>query len=123
MVDAGPAREHLLMLQAQGVGQLHAARRAGVGEATIWRVRSGARQKIRPAIAAAILGVKPALARGQLVNSYGTRRLIRALEGEGFTRAQIAARLGLRSRQLRIYNRVTVRTALRVRALWLQVSE
>jgi hypothetical protein len=123
MVDASAARAHLQALQAKGIGIGQAARLAGVGYRTVRRVRSGALLRIRAETSAAILAIRPALARGQRVNSYATRRLVRALELEGFTQTEIAQRLGLRGRRLRLHNGITVRNALRVRALWQRVSE
>lgn len=72
--------------------------------------------------------LRAALARGKLpprrlVSSAQTRKRIRQLLVEGFTRRQIALRVGLRCGVLRLHNHVTVQTAERVEALWRALSE
>ncbi len=59
---------------------------------------------------------------GEKINSYPSRRLVRALELDGYSRAEIARRLGLRSGRFRLHNRITRRNALKIQALWRQVS-
>jgi len=123
VIDASTARAHLERLRGLGVGYQQAAKLSGVSRSSVSAIRSGRAVRVRPETEAAILAVRPVLARGALVNSYATRRLVRALEAEGFTKIEIVRRLGLRGRTLRVENRITVRKALKMRALWAQVSE
>jgi len=123
-VDPAPTRRRLADLAALGIGHRRAAYLAGVAVSTIQRIRHAATPTIRRRVADAILAIeRPSLAHGQRVRSYQTRRLIDSLEREGFTRAQLAARLGLRSGRLHLHDdRVTVRNALKVQALYQQLT-
>jgi hypothetical protein len=122
-VTIGQARAHLVELQAAGVGYRQAAKLAGVSVQTVRHIRAGKPRAVKPDTLAAILGVRPKLAPGALVNAYATRRLIRALKKEGFTEASIARRVGLRRGRIEWEGKsITVRNAAKVAALWQQVT-
>jgi transcriptional regulator with XRE-family HTH domain len=105
-VDAGPAREHVRKLAAQGIGWKRTAALAGVSTSVVSKLLYGGpgsrppSQRIRPASAAAILAVQPGienLGPGALVPSTGTHRRIQALVANGWSQAKIGGRLGMTS--------------------------
>jgi DNA-binding CsgD family transcriptional regulator len=119
---ASDAQRYVLTLQAQGVGLRQIAKLAGLSYRTAQRIQGGA--AIRPSTLAAVLAITPALAHGQKVNAYASKRLLRALVKEGYSQAELARRMGLRSGRIRWDDqRITVRNALRVRALYRQITE
>jgi hypothetical protein len=121
-VHPARAQARLLALARLGLGLHRVAALAHISVSTAQRIRSGHATAIRAAIDRSIQELQPSLAKGQHINSYQTRRLVRCLEGEGFTRAELARRLGLRGQRLTFHPSVTVRNALKVRALWEQIS-
>lgn len=102
-VDAEPVRQHVEALRAAGLGRRTIARRAGVSEGVIEQLLYGkaGRQRsarVRPETAKAILAVRAdpaALAGGALVDATGTQRRLQALVALGWSRMQLAARLGM----------------------------
>ena len=123
LVPAAPARQRLEALARVGVGLRRAAQLAQVSVRTAQGIRTGRRALVCRQVALAILDLRPSLARGQRVNGYETRRMIAILQTEGFTRAALARRLGLRSPTLQLNRRrVTVRNALKVRAFYAFVT-
>jgi len=120
-VDASPARLHLAQLQAAGLGYRQIARLAGCASVTVRRVLAGCPQ-LRPATAARLLSVRPILAHGATVPGTKTHRQIDSLHREGFTRREIAFRLGSLSQQLQLHLRVRVRSALKVAQLYHHLS-
>jgi hypothetical protein len=120
-VDAGPARAYLAQLRALGVGYRRAAQLAGLDPAVVNDIRMGRKDPIRADTSARILGIRPALAHGQAVPSWRTWRFLDSLRGEGFTKAEIARRLGLRGARIqfkRVGGKVRVDNALKVKGLW-----
>lgn len=117
--DTGGARAHIATLRAAGLGVPRIAKLAGLSVALVNRIAAGVQFRTRTENVEAILGVKASLAKGARVNGYRTRHLIRALRAEGFTKAELARRLGLRGRELGLDHRlITVRNALKVRRLF-----
>ena len=103
LVDAGPAREHLLALAAEGTGWRQAARQAGLPVDTVRNLLypRGARGRVArtsPRVAAAVLAVRtdPALLPGSVcVDAVGTRRRLQALVALGWSQRRLAAMLGV----------------------------
>lgn len=105
-VDAGPARTHVRMLMAFGIGCERVAALAGPAvsagavSALIYGHPPGPpSRKIRPETEAAILAVQPVLenlAATALVDPTGTRRRLQALVAAGWPQRRLAARLGWR---------------------------
>lgn len=117
-VDAGPARAHLEALR-KDLGTRQAAELAGLSRVLIQQVRSGARARIHAESAARILALQPRQRTpGARIRAGRTWFLIRALVTEGFSQAEIARRLGLKTPALQFHRkRVTARTAARVERL------
>jgi hypothetical protein len=116
IVNAGKARRHIHRLSLQGVGRRAIADASDVGLTIVSEIRTGKRLRIRSRTERAILAVTiEAVSGGALVDADPTwKRLCKLIE-EGFSKAEIARRLGLRSPRLQ-FNRVevTARTAMRV---------
>jgi len=103
-VDAEPAREHLQVLSAAGIGWKRAAELAGLSGGAVSKLLYGGpgdrppSRRIRPETAEAILSVKPSvgqLAPGALTDITGTRRRLQALVATGWSQARLASELGL----------------------------
>ncbi|MFD0358406.1 hypothetical protein ACFVHW_32440 [Streptomyces sp. NPDC127110] len=133
--DAAPVREHLVRLQSCGMGLRQVAALAGVDRRRLQAVLSGRPERgtgpqgqVRPALAVAVLAVEASLenlAPSSLVHAAGTRRRLQALVACGWPQARLAARLGWTPGNFGVLiraDRVTVRTALAVRALYGELS-
>lgn len=119
LVDASLAAVYLLALRGQGVGYRQAAKLAGLDEKVIRQVRTGKLTRIKAETLTRILGIRAVLAHGQSVMGWRTRHLLDALEREGYTRARLAAMLGLQTPKLQLHHRrVRVLTALKVLTLF-----
>lgn len=130
LVDAGPARAHLTMLSATGIGWRRAAMLAGLSTGAVSKLLyggPGARppsRRVRPETEAAILAVPPApamLAPSAPVDATGTSRRLQALAAAGWPLARVATRLGVERGNLGAVMRqaqVTAATAARVRELY-----
>lgn len=118
LVDAGPARAHVLGLRAAGMGWQRVAAAAGVSGMTMSRLLGygGPPQaRVTAATAAAILAVR---AEPALVDAAPTWRLVRGMVAAGYTKKWIAARLGQTSGGLQLGRETVTRaTAAAVAAL------
>lgn len=111
-------------LKGLGLGQRQVAKLAGLSRQVIVDISKGRCAKIEADTEARILGiVRPSLAHGQRIIGWREWRYLDALRKEGFTRSELARRLGYHTPKLQIGRRMTVRNALRVRALWKKVNE
>lgn len=100
-VDNTEARNHLLWLQSQNVGLRAVAEVSGLSRTELWKIRSGARVKSRPALIAKVLAVGAhRTAPGARVDSAKTLALLEDMVSMGHTRAELAARLGYKSPKL-----------------------
>lgn len=126
-MSADKAAGHLRALRAKGVGIRQAAKLSGLSPALVKRVRNGSLETIKADTEARILRVAPILAHGTKVLAWPTRRLLLFLRREDFSNAELARRLGYRSRQLQFDRheecRITVKNVLKVRQLWKNVTE
>lgn len=105
-IDAGPVREHIKALQAQGLGYRRVAVLAGLAPSTVLKIvrRDPKRadgmpqQRVAPDTARRILAVtaSPALlSEGVVVDATGAIRRIQGLQAFGWSRRLLAARLGV----------------------------
>lgn len=119
LVDAAPVRAHLRGLSRQGVGYKSVAAACDVAKTTLAQVLARTKRTIRKATADRVLQVtKEAVADGGLVPAGQTWRRIEGLLEEGFTRAELARRLGYASPALQFRRtRITARNAHRVKRL------
>jgi len=120
LVPAEAARAHILKLSKAGVGRRAIAAASDVSSSALAQIRAGRSHRIRARTARRILAVDVGCrADASLVSAKGTWRLIGLLIEEGFTKAELARRIGLASPALQFRKgRVLARTALRVKKLY-----
>jgi transcriptional regulator with XRE-family HTH domain len=123
LVDAGPAREHLLALRANGIGFPRAAKLAGLGKSTASKIVSGYQKTVSRETEAKILAIplEAPKADNRAIDGTGTRRRIQALIAVGWSCPKLEARLGLSKNwtdQLLKGGNVTPANAEKVRALY-----
>lgn len=104
-VNAAPVRDHIRYLQACGMGLRAIAAAAPVDRKRLQAILNGRpergtgpQEKVRPALAAAVLAVEPTLetlAPSTLISPIGTRRRIQALVAAGWPQQHLAVRLGM----------------------------
>ena len=97
-VDAGPVREHVAWLQANGMGARTIAAASGVSNGSITRLLYGApdrapSRRVRGRTARALLAVRPAPRDGARVPARGTIRRLQALVALGWTQTELGRRL------------------------------
>lgn len=125
LVAAVAARVHLFALSRQGVGRRAVGAACDVGDTTLQQIRSGAKTQIRKNTERRILAVTAAAVSDHaLVSAKKTHRRLAVLREEGFTKTELARRLGSKARtpslQLKS-NRVIAINAVKVERLYQQV--
>lgn len=121
LVDAGPARAHLLSLSRAGVGRRAVAAASDVALSVIAAVRSGEKTQIRARTARRILAVTAAMVSDHAIVGPGRthQRIKHLVEEEGFTKAELARRLGYARPALQFNRRrMTARNVARVERLY-----
>jgi len=99
LVPADPVRGHLKQLSRQGVGYKSVAVAADVNKTVLAKILAGTRQQLRAQAARRILAVdRDAVADHALVDARPTWRRLRRLLAEGFTKHELARRLGSKAR-------------------------
>jgi hypothetical protein len=102
IVSASRAREHILQLSKQGIGRRAISDACDIGQSSIGEIKRGIKKQIRRETERKILSVDSgAAAGGTLVCVKSTWRRINWLLKEGFTKKELAQRLGY-ARQLQI---------------------
>ena len=120
-VDVEPVRSHLLALSKKGIGYKTVAQYADVGKTMLYHVMNGQSRKMRRSRAERILAVDASCVTGQtLVSSVPSRKIIRSLIAEGFTRAELARRLGYSSPAIQFAKgkKMTAKVAMRLERFW-----
>jgi hypothetical protein len=130
-VDAQPVREHLLQLRECGLGLRRVAEAAKVDRKRLQAILTGRpergtgpQEKVRPALAAAVLSVEPTLDKigpCTVIDATGTHRRLQALVTAGWPQSRLAAGLGMQPGNfwtLLHEPRLIVRTARAVQALY-----
>lgn len=120
LVPATRARRHLISLSQRGIGRRTVADISGIGTSSLSDIRRGAKLQIRASTERAILAVtKAATHDAMLVKAGPTWVLLRSLLEEGFSKAEFARRLGLKSPALQLKRDfITARNAARVERLF-----
>ena len=104
LVDAGPAREHVTALTAQGMGLKRIVAVSDISQGLLWKLIYGKyrpdgtrnpSKRVRSVTEQTILAITLDLAGGAKVDSVGTTRRIQALVAIGWSQSKIAARLGV----------------------------
>lgn len=119
IVDAAPARAHLLKLSRAGVGQWAVTAATDIARSMIHEIKNGDRLRIRARTLRKILTVTTACrADRSLIPAARTWRLIGQLLAEGYTKTRLAQELGYRSRAIQFRrHRVLASTQARVQRL------
>jgi hypothetical protein len=126
LVSARRARRHILKLSRAGVGRRTVGLIARIADSVLFKIRSGQRKQIRALTEKAILSVPTSAVRGStLVSANGTWQKIEWLLEEGFTRRELARRMGSSAKspalQLR-RDRITATNAKKIEAIWRSVN-
>lgn len=123
MVSAEAARKHLQMLSDAGIGRDSVAAACDVSQRTVRKIRIGQRKQIRRSTELRILAVTAeAYGAGNHIDARPTWKQLDTLLEEGFTRAELARRLGLKKPELRFSKRlVEGLTAVRVDRFYRQI--
>lgn len=120
LVSAEAARRHVLRLSKQGVGRRALSAASDVAERVIANIRSGKQLNIRKSTEERLLRVSDQAPNdGALIGANGAWRQITKLLAEGFSKAELARRLGYQSPSLQFGKiRVRARTAARIDRLY-----
>lgn len=115
-VPASRARTHLMRLSRAGIGRRAVSIACNVGKTTIQEIRQGTKRTIRARTERKILSVtRSAVSGGALISAAKTWMQISRLLSEGFSKAELARRLGYRSPAIQLNaQRVTARNAMKV---------
>lgn len=116
IVSAQATRQHLLYLSRHEVGRRAVAAASGVSETIIQQIRSGNKKTIRASTQNAILGVTTGcLSDHAHVSAKSTWQMLDELLREGFTKTELARRLGYKTPSLQMKRtRITAKTHVRV---------
>lgn len=120
LVPADRVRAHLIELSDLGVGRRAVSAACDVAPALLRALRIGRRTRLRLSTEQRILAVDAGAAADRaLIPAAETHaRVARLVDEHGYTRAEIARRLGRRSRYLKLgRERVTARVAHRIARL------
>lgn len=122
LVDATPSRQHAVRLGKAGMGWRTIAEVAGVPKSTLQRVLDRERRYLRKSTADRILAVTPAPKGGARVPARATWKKVNALLAEGFSKAELARRLGYKQPALQLGKRwVTAGNAKAVAAFYAEI--
>lgn len=123
LVSAAPAKAHMETLSRQGVGRRAIGAACDVGDTTLQEIRSGRKTQIRADTERRILGVTAdARSDASIVSGRRVQKRISQLVEEGFSKAEIARRIGLKRPALQFKpGKVLARTEVRVERFYRQV--
>lgn len=122
LVSADRARAHIHALSKQGVGYKSVAESACVSISVMSKIRSGQKKQIRAQTEKRILEVDvTAKADSAYVSAAATHQIIRKLLKKGYTKTEIAKRLGSKAKvpALQLNSKlILVKNAYKVQKLW-----
>jgi hypothetical protein len=123
VVDAAPARAHILKLSRAGVGRKMVAAASGVAHSAVYAIRSGSKLRIRARTARRILAVD-VTCRGDkaLICAKQLWQRINWLLEEGYTKTFLAKQLGYAAALQFDKHTVTVRNDADVAALYRRLT-
>jgi urease accessory protein UreE len=124
IVSAAAARAHMKTLSAQGVGRRSVRAACDVADSVLSEIITGRKTQIRASTERAILAVtKDAAGDRALVPAKATWKLLEQLIADGYTKSELARRLGNKSPALQLKRDfVTVRNAYLVERLFEQLK-
>jgi hypothetical protein len=119
VVSAEPARQHLRALSRHGVGYKTVAKVAHVAASVLLGIRRGCRKNCRAATERAVLAVDRTAVHGTTnIDAGPTWNLINKLLRDGYSKAQLAAWLGLKTPALQLHHeRITAINAAKIRRM------
>jgi hypothetical protein len=136
LVDAGPAREHVRALMAQGMGLKRIVEVSDLSQGMLWKLLYGKRtadgtrtpsRRIRPVTEARVLAVELDLAEGARIDAAASTRRVQALVAAGWSMSRLAERLGIHPGNFTPLahgtRQVTVETAKAVHALYAELVD
>lgn len=121
VVCSDRARRHIEQLQQLGIGYKQIAATADLSSTIVWGIKTGARPNCRARTERLILAVDGGCAADRaLVDARPTWRRIESLIADGgFSKAEIARRLGYRTPKLQLRpTRITAKLEHRIRRFW-----
>jgi hypothetical protein len=123
LVSAAKARKHLAKLSQAGIGRRSVAAACDISLTVICEIKSGKKKQIRARTSRKILSVtREAIQDGTLIKGDRTWKLINRLLSEGFSKAELARRLGYKTPAIQIKPcRITARTARRVERFYRKI--
>jgi len=124
LVDAEPVRQHLLHLSTKGVGARSVHDVSGVALSVLRDIKAGRQKQIRARQAKYILAVDSLCkADSAVISARDTWRLVRWMVRRGYSKAELARRLGYKSPALQLRKQyVLVKTAGRIQRLHRQIA-
>jgi hypothetical protein len=124
LVPANRSRAHLMSLSRVGVGKRAVAAASDVCMTVLQDIRTGKKTQIRARTERRILAVTAAMASDSaLVKPGRTFQLIDRLRDEGFTKTELARRLGYANEALQFNpHRMTARNVARVESLYRRLT-
>lgn len=124
LVPADRARAHLLSLSRKGVGRRAVAAATDIADSVLHKIRQGTRRKIRARTERLILSVTAAAVSDRaLVKPGRTAKLIELLQDEGYSKAELARKLGYAAPALQFKpHRMTARNVARVETLYRRLT-
>lgn len=126
LVNATKARNHLRQLSSDGVGRRSVSDCSGISDSVLTEIRAGRKRKIRARTERRILAITTGHALpGARISAVVTRDRIAWLLQEGFTRAEIARRIGKKTPALQLGHTptITAENADRVERVWREFQE
>jgi hypothetical protein len=116
IVPAARARKHLIKLSKQQVGRRSVSEVTGISETILQHIKQGKRRNIRARTERLILNIdRHALSAAAIIPAGPTWKKINWLLDEGFTKKELAKRLGYRTPAIQFRkDRITVKTAVKV---------
>lgn len=122
-IDASAVQARLTALVAHGIGTRQAAKASGLSRSVLQAIRSGARTRIRQSDALLVLSIDIPPAPGAHTTAWQTKRWLRALLVEGYSKARLAALQGLKRPRLHPHTaRVRRSTEQRFQALYQRLT-
>jgi hypothetical protein len=125
LVPAGRVRRRLRTLSKRGIGYKTAADACGASRTIFAGILNGTRKRVRRSVELKILALdEDAMADGAHVDAKPTWRLIDSLVRRGWSKAELARRLGRKREAIQFRtSRVTVRTAHDVEVLYRKLRD
>lgn len=123
IVTAEKARLHIKLLSHLGIGRRAVAAASDIAESMILEISAGRKKRIRARTEKALLAVtEEAASDHALVSAAATWKMLDELIQDGYSKAELARRLGYKSQKLQLQKDfITVRNAYLVERMYAQL--